>query len=365
MPNQKTFITASHIGNIAEITTKIASCLESRMLTNHGTYSQQLANELKKYLEVDQISLFCNGTIALMTALKALDLKGEVITTPFTFPATIHALEWLGLTPVFCDIDAETMCIDANKIEALITSDTSAILGVHVYGMPCDVMKIQQIADQHHLKIVYDAAHSFLTKINGKHIGFYGDISMFSFHATKLFNTIEGGALIYQDRNLSEKLFLLKNFGIQQLETVILAGINGKMNEIQAIIGLENLKTLETEITKRNQLWQYYHSQLSNHQGVKLLEFPKNTTLSLQYYPIRTPYRDKIYDTLVEKNIFARKYFYPLCSNYQSYCHLPSAAQQLLPIANQASNEILCLPFYGHIDRNIAEIICQTIQNFR
>ncbi len=366
--DKKINVTQSFIANPNKLGDGIVEILSGEQLTNDGPHLQSLEKNLKSYLNIQNISLFCNGTIALLTALKALNLKGEVVTTPFTFPATIHALEWLGLTPVFCDIDHKTMCIDAEKIENLITEKTSAILGVHVYGMPCDVIKIKEIADKYNLKVIYDAAHSFITKIDGKSIGLYGDISMFSFHATKLFNTIEGGALVYNDNRLTDKLFLLKNFGIRNQESIELPGINGKMNEIQAIVGIENLNGLEVEIKKRKEIFELYNEELSNIKGVKLLEYPKNTTPSLQYYPIRIDEnvtgtnRDKIYEKLKKENIFSRKYFYPLCSNYECYNNLPSAKKELLPVANKVSDEILCLPFYGDIDKEIIRKICKIVK---
>jgi len=368
MNKKTTYVTSSFIGDKKKIVENIYDCLESGMLTNEGVQVKKLEQELKEYLDVKNISLFCNGTIALMTALKGLDLKGEVITTPFTFPATVHALEWLGINPVFCDIDADTMCIDPEKIETLITNKTSAILGVHVYGMPCDVIKIGKIATKHNLKVVYDAAHSFLTKINNKSIGLYGDVSMFSFHATKLFNTIEGGALIYNDKELTEQFYLLKNFGIKTPEEVVLSGINGKMNEIQAIVGLENLHSLEPEIQKRKELFDFYNSELSNINGIKLIDYPANTTPSFQYYPIRVEQaitntsRDVIFEELKLQNILARKYFYPLCSNYPFYSNIQSAKKEFLPIANKISSEILCLPFYGSLEKDTANTICKVIK---
>jgi dTDP-4-amino-4,6-dideoxygalactose transaminase len=369
MNNKTTYVTSSFIGDKKKIVENIYDCLESGMLTNEGSHLKQLEQELKEYLDVENISLFCNGTIALMIALRGLDLTGEVITTPFTFPATAHSLEWLGLTPVFCDIDPDTMCIDPEKIESLITDKTSAILGVHVYGMPCDVFKIDEIATKHKLKVIYDGAHSFLTRVNNKSIGLYGDVSMFSFHATKLFNTIEGGALIYNDKNLTEKFYLLKNFGIKSPEEVVLSGINGKMNEIQAIVGLENLHSLETEIQKRKELFDFYNSELSDIDGIKLINYPANTTPSFQYYPIRVEQniantsRDKIFEELKLQNIIARKYFYPLCSNYPCYSNIPSAKKEFLPIANKVSEEILCLPFYGVLEKPIAKNICDIIKS--
>lgn len=364
-------VTLSFIGNKRNILEKISSCLDSKTLTNFGPSLELFEQNLKNYLSVKNISLFCNGTIALITALKSLGLKGEVITTPFTFPATIHALDWLGLTPVFCDIDEETMCINPNKIENLITKKTSAILGVHVYGMPCDVNKIKKIADKHKLKVVYDAAHSFITRLNDKCIGLYGDISMFSFHAAKLLNTIEGGALIYNDKKLAKKLKLLQNFGIKDPENVVLSGINGKMNEIQAIIGIENLKELKVEVRKRREIFKLYNEELSTIPGIKVLNFPQNVTPSLQYYPIRVDKnvinigRDGIYELLKNEKIFSRKYFYPLCSNYECYRSLPTAKKEFLPIANLVSNQILCLPFYGSLDKKIVFKICNIIKELK
>lgn len=366
--NNKTFVTLPVLGDQQKILEKISACLDSKTLTNNGPQVKLLKKALKKYLNVPNISLFCNGTIALLTALKALSIKGEVITTPFTFPATVHALEWMGLTPVFCDIEPDTMCIDAEKIEGLITEKTSAILGVHVYGMPCSVAKIEKIAGKHRLKVVYDAAHSFITKINKKHIGLYGDISMFSFHATKLFNTVEGGALICNDEKLTNKLSLLKNFGLHGAE-VKLSGINGKMNEIQAIIGFENLKNLENEITKRKAIFELYNQELASIAGIELLKYPENINPSLQYYVIRidedraATNRDEVYEELKKQNIFARKYFHPLCSNFPCYNHLKSAKKTLLPIANKTAREVLCLPFYGAIETSVVKTICKTIQS--
>ncbi|MCH9845397.1 MAG: DegT/DnrJ/EryC1/StrS family aminotransferase, partial [Alphaproteobacteria bacterium] len=336
----------------------------SGQFTNDGAQLKALQQELILYLDVPNISLFCNGTIALLMGLKALELTGEVITTPFTFPATIHALEWLGLTPVFSDIDENTMCIAPDKIEALITPQTSAILGVHVYGMACDVVAIQAIADRHQLKVIYDAAHCFTTQLNGKSIAHYGDISMFSFHATKLFSTIEGGALICRDDALRQKLKLMKNFGIKHEGEVVSTGLNGKMSEFHAAIGRVNLQALHQEITRRNRVLALYRHYLSGHNDIVMLNFPDNLTHSLQYLPVRlmgNNRRDHIYQSLRDENIFARKYFYPLCSNYPCYQHLPSASKAKLPIANNIAEQILCLPFYGDLPENIIAKICKIV----
>ena len=248
--NEPIYITRPLLPNLENVNRKMSEIWESKWLTNNGVQHKKLENELKNYLNVEHLSLFNNGTLALLLGLKSLDLKGEVITTPFTFPATVQALDWNGLTPVFCDIDPETLTIDATKIESLITEKTSAILGVHVFGNPCDVEKIQTIADKYQLKVIYDGAHAFGTKIDGKPISSYGDMTMFSFHATKLFNTVEGGALAFKDEKLAEKLELLKNFGLAGPDEVVLSGLNAKMNEIQAAIGLEVLKLVDEERAK-------------------------------------------------------------------------------------------------------------------
>ncbi len=360
------YVTKSFIHDTDTIAHKISKILQSGQLTNNGTQLKLLETELIQYLQIPHISLFCNGTIALLMGLKAMALTGEVITTPFTFPATIHALEWLGLTPVFCDIDEETMCIDADKIEALITPKTSAILGVHVYGMACDIAKIQTIADKHQLKVIYDAAHCFITQLNGKSIAHYGDMVMFSFHATKLFNTVEGGALICRDDEIMKKLRLIKNFGILAENEIICSGLNGKMSELHAAVGRENLKNLHHEIAKRKEVFACYQQHLQDTLHIKLLTYPDRLTPSLQYYPIRfmvEEMREKAYIALQENNIFARKYFYPLCSNYPCYQHLPSAKPKDLPIANHVVEQVLCLPFYGDLSANNIEKICFIVKN--
>ncbi|MCH9853538.1 MAG: DegT/DnrJ/EryC1/StrS family aminotransferase [Alphaproteobacteria bacterium] len=366
------YVTKPFIADDDAVLKAVTTVLQSGQFTNDGGQIQALQQELINYLDVPNISLFCNGTIALLMGLKALGLKGEVITTPFTFPATIHALEWLGLTPVFCDIDEATMCIAPDKIEALITKRTSAILGVHVYGMACDVMAIQAIADKHQLKVIYDAAHCFISKLHGKSIAHYGDISMFSFHATKLFSTIEGGGLVCRDASLPEKLTLMKNFGIKYEGEVIGTGLNGKMSEFHAAIGRVNLQALHQEIAKRNRVLSLYQQYLSGHDGIIMLDFPAHLTHSLQYLSVRLmgdntsskQIRNYIYQSLRDENIFARKYFYPLCSNYPCYQNLPSASKAKLPIANMIAEQILCLPFYGDLPEDSIAKICAIVTQY-
>ena len=361
--------------DIIKITEPILPCLDdlnkylktiwdSKQLTNHGIFHNQLEEVIKEYLSVANVSIFNNGTIALLTALKALSLPkdSEVITTPFTFPATPHVISSNGLKPIFCDIDCKTMCIDVNKIEDLITEKTSAILGVHVYGYPCDVEKINKIAKKHNLKVIYDSAHAFGTKIDGIPIGSFGDISMFSFHATKLFNTIEGGCLTYNDNTLKEKIYLLRNFGIKNEEEVVEVGINGKMNEIQAAIGLLNIKEVPLEASKRKNIFNLYTKLLGNVAGISLMSLPDNCTNSSQYFVIRIyedfgASRDQIYEELLKNGVVSRKYFYPLCSDYPHYKGDPRCGNTVIPIATRVVNEVLCLPFHGNMTvENVTKI---------
>jgi len=340
---------------------------ESQWITNNGKQHQKLEKELIDYLKVDKLSLINNGTIALQIALKALELEGEVITTPFTFAATPHAISWNGLKPVFCDIDLKTLNIDADKIEDLITEKTSAILAVHVFGTPCDAEKIENVAEKHDLKVIYDGAHAFGTKINGTSIGNYGDITMYSFHATKLFNTIEGGALACSNENLKEKIDLLKNFGIKNEEEIVSTGTNGKMNEFQAAMGLEVLKKVEEERKKRKKIRKMYQNKLEDFDGITFIHESKNIKSSQQYLVIKINKekfglsRDEVYKKLKEYNVYTRKYFYPLCSNISIYNSLSSAKKEKLPIANKVVNQVLALPFYGDLEISVVKKICKLI----
>ena len=341
----------------------------SKQLTNNGPKHQLLEKAIKQHLQVDNISLFSNGTLALMIAIKALDLKGEIITTPFTFAATVSCASWMNIKPVFCDIDYNTMCIDTNKIESLITKETSAIIAVHVYGNLCNVEKIEAIAKKYNLKVIYDAAHAFGVVHKGLPIGNYGDISMFSFHATKLFNTIEGGCLTFKDPSLKTKLDLLKNFGIQSEDEIVDIGINAKLNEIQCTIGLLNLDLIENERKKRLKIKQIYDDNLEKIDGI-LINKNSPDIPSLQYYPIKIQSdiyginRNDLYKKLKDFNIHTRKYFWPLLSNIDSYKNLPSANKSNLIIANQVSEEVLCLPFHGEIKISETKIICNKIKSF-
>jgi len=334
-----------------------------------GAKHNELESKLKDVLKVPFVSLFNNGTIALLTALKAINLPygSEVITTPFTFAATPHCIAWNNCKPVFCDIEPNTMTIDADKIESFITPNTSAILGVHVYGFPCNVEKIDRIAKKHNLKVIYDAAHAFSTEINGRGIGTFGDITMFSFHATKLFNTIEGGCLTYNDENLERKIYNLRNFGIQSEEIVEDIGINGKMNEFQAAMGLENLKIFREEQNKRKILKNIYDMNLANIKGIRIPKMPNNTTNSYQYYPIiiEDDYpmnRDELYDKFKSMNIFTRKYFYPACHDYECYKNDLAVKLADLPIVDDIKHKVLCLPYYGELEIEVQDFICKFIK---
>ena len=362
---EKIYVTRPLLPNFTDYVAEINDVFNSQWLTNMGKKHNELEEKLKIELKVKNCSLFTNGTLALLTALKALDLPfgSEIITTPFTFAATPHCIVWNNCKPVFCDIEPNLMTIDADKIEKLITPKTSAILGVHVYGFPCDVEKIDKIAKKHNLKVIYDAAHAFSTEINGKGIGTFGDITMFSFHATKLFNTIEGGCLTYNNENLNRKIYNLRNFGIQSEEIVEDVGINGKMNEFQAAMGLENLKIYRTEKEKRRKVKNFYDKNLSKIKGIKIPEMPKNVTNSYQYYPIivESDYpitRNALYEKFKDKNILTRKYFYPACHDFDCYKNDLTLKSADLSVVNDLKNKVLCLPFYGDLDLENLSKIC-------
>lgn len=363
------YVTRPLLPDLAEVHAALEEIWDSKVLTNGGSKHQQLEKEINQVLKVPASCLFNNGTIALITACQALRISGEVITTPFTFPATPHILAWNNITPVFCDIDPETMNIDAQKIESLITSKTSAILGVHVYGTPCAVHDIQEIANKHGLKVIYDAAHAFGVEIDGKGIGTYGDISMFSFHSTKLFHTIEGGCVTFNDLYLKPRIDLLKNFGIKNENEVILPGINGKLNEVQAAIGLINLKLVDDERKKRAEIARVYREELRDIPGIKLLKESTSIRPSLQYFVIRINKnlfgcsRDELHTQLKEYNVITRKYFYPLCSDYTCYKMLPSSHISNLPVAHQVVQEVLSLPIYGNLALEDVRKICHLIRS--
>jgi dTDP-4-amino-4,6-dideoxygalactose transaminase len=364
--------------NKEKVLKAFSDIIDSGCFTNMGSVHQKFEKKLCDYLDIKNIYIFNNGTIALITALKALDLpKGsEVITTSFTFAATPHAIAWNGLTPVFADINKDTMTLSPEAIEKAITPNTSAILPVHVYGFPCEVEAIDKIAKKYNLKVIYDAAHAFTTQINGKSICAWGDITMLSFHSTKLFNSIEGGALVYNDDNLSQKIYELRNFGIKKLDTfeevkegiktkdlINDIGINGKLNEFQASWGIETLPLVKPEQEKRKLISNEYKKQLKDIDFIKIPEFPNAVSNSMQYFPILCgEKRNELYDRLLKHNVYSRKYFYPLCSDFGCYKNLPSSNKDNLMIAHNIANQVLCLPFYGDLDINDVKIICEIIK---
>ena len=364
----KVFVTQPVLPELSDFNKYLQEIWQSKWLTNMGSKHNELENELKSVLKVPYVSLFNNGTIAL--AIKALDLPygSEVITTPFTFAATPHCIVWNGLKPVFCDVEPDTMTINADKIESLITPKTSAIVGVHVYGFPCDVEKIDKIAKNYNLKVIYDAAHAFSTEIDGKGIGAFGDITMFSFHATKLFNTIEGGCLTYNNPELVKKVYNLRNFGIRSEELVEDIGINGKLDEIRSAVGLLNLKIYKEEQRKREKIREFYNSRLSKVIGIRIPQMPDNVTNSYQYYPIviEDDYpisRNELYDRLKQRNILTRKYFYPACTDYECYKNDLAVKLADLSVVNDIKNRVLCLPFYGALQENELAYICEGVEN--
>lgn len=363
------FVTRPVFPKIEEVTEKLRDIWESKWLTNNGPQHYMLERELEEYLKVPYLSLFNNGTIALIVAVQSLRLQGEVITTPFTFAATPHVLSWNNIKPIFCDVDNETMNIDANKIESMITPQTTAIMAVHVFGTPCNVEKIQQVADTYGLKVIYDAAHAFGVEIDGNGIGTFGDISMFSFHATKVYHTLEGGALVHGDKNLKKRIDLLKNFGIKNEDEVVMPGINGKLDEVRAAIGRIMLNYVADEQHKRRQLHKIYDEELGDVAGIKIMpKCDENVKSNYQYYVIRIDEnifgksRDEVYTELRKYNVYPRKYFHPLCNEFTCYRQLPSSSVENLPIANVIGKQVLSLPMYGDLQADDVRKICDIIK---
>ena len=365
--SDKIMVTRSSMPTLEEYEEEIKDIFETRWLTNMGVKHQELEKELCEKLKVKNISLFNNGHLALYTAIHKMNLTGEVITTPFTFASTTHAIVQNGLKPVFCDINEEDYTIDVDKIEEKITPKTTAIVTVHVYGHACDVKRIEEIAKKHNLKVIYDAAHVFGVEIDGKGIGSFGDVSMFSFHATKVFNTIEGGALVYNDSSLKSEFDSYKNFGIIDQEHVIDVGINSKMNEFQAAMGLCNLRHLDEEIEKRRKVYEIYTKRLQNVEGIKISKTQKNVKPNFAYYPVvfdKEKFgksRDEIAEKLAKENIFARKYFYPITSAFD--CYKGQFDVNETPIAKKISENVLTIPMYAGLSEEDANRICDIILN--
>lgn len=358
-------VTRSSIPPLAEYIDDIRELWDTRWLTNMGIKHKTLETMLKEHLGVNSLSLTSSGHLALEICLQAFELKGEVITTPFTFASTTHAIVRMGLTPIFCDIDHETYVIDANKIESMITEHTCAILPVHVYGNMCDVEKIADIAERYNLKVIYDAAHAFGVKYKGKGVGTFGDASMFSFHATKVFNTIEGGAVCSSDPEIITRIAMLKNFGITKQDTVGYIGTNAKMNEFCAAMGICNLRHINEEIAKRKFIFHAYSTRLSDVIGLSIPSIQPHTVPNYAYYPIIINERefgidrDELAAALAEKNIFVRKYFYPLTNSFGCYKDLYSAEDT--PVAHNISQRVLALPIYADLTEGDVDRVCDAI----
>ena len=351
-------VTRSSMPSYEEYCEEIRSIWDTVHLTNMGPIHNKLKEQLRERLAVGNIELFVNGHLALYCAIRALGLRGEIITTPFTFASTTNAIIQAGCTPVYCDIK-EDYTIDESKIEALITDKTVAILGVHVYGNICDVDAIDRVAEKHGLKVIYDAAHAFGVTYRGRGIGDYGDVSMFSFHATKVFHTIEGGCLTFRDGALADKIAKERNFGVAG-EELVCFGTNAKMNEFQAAMGICNLRHIDEEIASRKQAFDRYEARLSMQKNVGLLQFKEGIRQNYAYFPILVDDRDALAQKLADAGIFARKYFYPLVSENGEFGEDLTAAT---PKALAASRRVLCLPLYAHLDLQDVDRICDIILN--
>ncbi|MDD5789787.1 MAG: DegT/DnrJ/EryC1/StrS family aminotransferase [Spirochaetia bacterium] len=357
-------VTSPLLPDLKEFEKLLEDIWNRKWLTNNGHYHQELEKALAEYLGVPYLSLFTNGTLPLITALQAMRITGEVITTPYSFTATTHSIWWNNLKPVFVDVEEETGNIDPEKIEAAITPQTTAIMPVHVYGTPCNTKRIQEIADIYGLKVIYDAAHAFGVNVAGKTILEAGDMSTLSFHATKVYNTVEGGALVCHDAATKKRIDYLKNFGFADEVTVVAPGINSKMDEIRSAYGLLNLKQVDSAIERRKHVAEMYKAALKNVPGIRFLDDIEGVRHNYSYFPIfitENEYgmsRDALYAKLKENNILGRRYFYPLISNFPVYRGLESARPGNLPVANKLAEQVLCLPMYADLtDDDIARII--------
>jgi len=354
--NSPIFVTQPFLPPLEEFTELLKQIWDSKILTNIGPFHQKLEAALADYLGVKYISLFSNGTLALITALQALKITGEVITTPFSFVATTHSLWWNNIKPVFADIESKYYNLDPDKVEAAITPQTTAILAVHVYGNPCNVEAIQKIADAYGLKVIYDACHTFGVTIKGIPVLNFGDLSVMSFHATKVYNTFEGGAIVCHDEVTKKRIDNLKNFGFVNETSVVTPGINAKMNEVQAAMGLLQLKYIDGAIEKRKQIDKQYRSLLKNIDRISFIEEMPSVKHCYSYFPIfinKEKYgktRDEVYEELKRNNFYGRRYFYPLISQFPTYRGLETALPGKMPVAEKATEEVICLPIYPDLE---------------
>ncbi|MCM1498459.1 MAG: DegT/DnrJ/EryC1/StrS family aminotransferase [Clostridium sp.] len=360
------YVTRSSMPTLEEYVDEIRDIWDTHWLTNMGEKHIRLQAELAQYLGVENVELFTNGHMALELTMQAMRLRGEVITTPFTFASTTHAIVRNGLTPVFCDIREDDFTIDVEKIEGLITDKTCAIVPVHVYGNLCNMEEIERISKKYGLKVIYDAAHAFGVSYKGKGVGIYGDASCFSFHATKVFNTIEGGAVCYKDKAFGMELYRLKNFGIRGEEVVDGVGANAKMNEFCAAMGLCNLRYVDEEIRKRKQVVEHYRERLRNVKGLRLNNVQEDVQTNYSYFPIVIDEkifgksRNEVYDLLREKGIYTRKYFYPLTNTFDCYHGMYDVSET--PIALSISKRVLTLPLYADLELNIVDRVCDMLR---
>lgn len=364
MNNSQITVTSPLLPDLKELNALMQNIWDSKWITNNGSFHRELEKQLAEYLGVPFLSLFTNGTLPLITALQAMRITGEVITSPYSFVATTHALWWNGIKPVFVDIDPKTGNIDPEKIEAAITPKTTAILPVHVYGKPCDTTAIQDIADKYGLKVLYDAAHAFGVKVNNVSVLNAGDMSTLSFHATKVYNTIEGGALIMHDEKTKKHIDYLKNFGFAGETEVVAPGINSKMDEVRAAYGLLNLKQVDWAIEKRHQMAIKYREALQNVEGITFFDDMEGVKHNYSYFPIfvdEKKYgksRDELYFQMRDKNILGRRYFYPLISTFTTYRGLESAKPENLPNATKMAQEVICLPMHHLLtDEDIQRVL--------
>ena len=367
MDNKMITVTSPLLPDLKAFTEDLQKIWDSKWITNNGSFHKQLEAALADYLGVPYVSLFTNGTLPLITALQALRITGEVITTPYSFVATTHALWWNGIKPVFVDIDPNTGNIDPEKIESAITPKTTAIMPVHVYGKPCDTRRIQEIADQYGLKVFYDAAHAFGVKVNGESILKAGDMSTLSFHATKVYNTIEGGAMIMHDAQTKKRIDYLKNFGFANEVTVVGPGINSKMDEMRAAYGLLNLKQVDAAIEARHQVAIKYREALRNVEGITFFDDMSGVKHNYSYFPIFVDAkkygmtRDALYEKMKAANVLGRRYFYPLISDFSTYRGLESARPENLPNAHQMAGSVICLPMHHALSEEDINRILSTI----
>ena len=366
MSDKKIYVTQPSLPPLEEFIPYLQQIWDSKILTNGGPFHQQLEQVLCDYLGVKHIALFTNGTIALVTALQVLRITGEVITTPYSFVATSHSLLWNGIEPVFVDIDPLTLNLDPDKIEAAITPQTTAIMPVHCYGHPCDVVRIRKIADTYGLKVIYDAAHAFGVQLHSGSVLDHGDLSVLSFHATKVFNTFEGGAIVCPDAKTKQRIDHLKNFGLVDEVTVVAPGINGKMSEFNAALGLLQLKSIDEALAKRKAIDARYREALAAVRGIHCLQDAGEQVANYAYFPIlvQPEYplsREALYQKLRDNGIYARRYFYPLISDFPMYRGLPSAVQSNLPVASKAASEVICLPIYPGLSNEQVDFILELI----